>query len=102
MARPTVDADGFPLLPQSASGNTIRLVSGQAPGNDTPIDESNGKVEPARVKFQRHATGCVVLMACPVEESSQSSSLVQRLESRPGQAIEPACQLGLLCLEHEQ
>lgn len=102
MARPAVDADGFPLLPQSASGNTIRLVSGQAPGIDTPIDESNGKVEPARVKFQRHATGYAMLMACPIEDSSQSSSPLQRLESRPSQALEPACQLGLLCLEHEQ
>lgn len=59
MARPTVDADGFPLLPQSSSGNTIRLVSGQVQGNAVTSDEANGKVEPTRVKFQRHATGYV-------------------------------------------
>lgn len=68
MARPTVDADGFPLLPQSSSGNTIRLVSGQASGNGTTTDESNGKVEVGRVKFQRHATEYVELLYSPLDD----------------------------------
>ncbi|KAJ9107427.1 hypothetical protein QFC21_000878 [Naganishia friedmannii] len=52
-----VDADGFPLLPQSSSsGNTIRLVSGQ---NQVQLasPEASGFVDTSRVKFHRHATG---------------------------------------------
>lgn len=58
MSRAQLDPDGFPLLPASSSGNTIRAVPGQAQA-DPFTEESNGRVEPTRVKFHRNATGYV-------------------------------------------
>jgi hypothetical protein len=64
MSRQQVDADGFPLLPQSSStGNTIRLVSGQNQVHLGPT-EASGLADPSRVKFHRHATGYVLDMGC--------------------------------------
>lgn len=56
MSRTPVDPDGFPLLPASSNVNTIRMIPGQSQV-DPFAEESNGKVEPTRVKFHRNTTG---------------------------------------------
>ncbi|KAJ9123125.1 hypothetical protein QFC22_001316 [Naganishia vaughanmartiniae] len=58
MSRQQIDADGFPLLPQSSSsGSTIRMVSAQNQVQLAPPTEASGLADTGRVNFHRHATG---------------------------------------------